>query len=149
MRTVRLHIDEAFTVARPPEDVFAFMVEPENLPKWQTVKTYVTPLTEGPTRLGSRFREGTKVGLRRWDQVVDVTEFEPGRLFGVKVTEGPQSSGRWTMEADGAGTRVRFDGDFQAPRLLGPVVRRVMRRQFRGYHENLRRAVEAGSKHDA
>ena len=123
-----MRIDDTFTVARSPEDVFAFMVDPENLVKWQTVKTYVTPLTEGPTRLGSRFREGTKVGPRRWDQVVEVTEFEPGRIFGVKVTEGPRSSGRWTMEPDGAGARVRFDGHFSAPRLLGPVVRRVMRR---------------------
>jgi uncharacterized protein YndB with AHSA1/START domain len=149
MRILRIRIDDTFTVARSPEDVFAFMAEPENLAKWQTVKTYVTPLTEGPTRLGSRFREGTKVGPRRWDQVVEVTEFESGRVFGVKVTEGPQSSGCWTMEPDGAGARVRFDGDFRAPRLLGPVVRRVVRRQFRGYHENLRREVEAGSHQEA
>jgi uncharacterized protein YndB with AHSA1/START domain len=140
-----MRIHQTFTVACSPADVFAFMVQPENLAKWQTVKTYVTPLTEGPTRLGSRFREGTKVGPRQWDQVVEVTEFEPGRVFGVKVTAGPESSGRWTLEPDGAGARVQFDGDFRAPRLLGPVVKRVVGRQFRGYHENLRREVEAGS----
>jgi uncharacterized protein YndB with AHSA1/START domain len=95
-----------FTVARSPEDVFAFMVQPENLAKWQTIKTYVMPLTEGPTRLGSRFREGSKVGPRQWDQVVEVIEFESGRAFAVKVTEGPESSGRWTMQPEGAGARA-------------------------------------------
>ena len=140
-----MRIHQTFTVARSPEDVFAFMVQPENLAKWQTIKTYVTPLTEGPTRLGSRFREGSKVGPRQWDQVVEVMEFESGRAFAVKVTEGPVSSGRWTMQPEGAGARVQFDGDFKAPRLLAPVVKAFIGRQFRGYHENLRREVEAAS----
>ena len=40
-----MRFEQTFTVRRPPEDVFAFMVDPDNLAKWQTVKTYVTPLT--------------------------------------------------------------------------------------------------------
>jgi len=63
-----VRFEQTFTVRRPPEEVFAFMVEPDNLAKWQTVKTYVTPLTDGPPRLGYRVREGTKVGPRQWDQ---------------------------------------------------------------------------------
>ena len=137
-----LRIDQTFSVSRPPEEVFAFMIAPENLAKWQTIKTHVTPLTEGPTRLGSRFREGNKVGPRRWEQVVEVVEFDPGRVFGVKVTEGPASSGRWTMEPDGSGSRVEFEADFTGPQWLAPILTRLMARQFRGYHENLRREVE-------
>src|SRR4051794_33440356 len=139
----RVRIQDTFTVNRLPQDVFAFMADPENLKRWQTVKTYVTPLTDGPTHLGSRFREGTKVGPRQWDQVVEVTEFEPDRVFGVTVTEGPTSTGRWTLEPNGGGgTRVRFVGDLTAPGLVAPIVRRVVDRQFRGYHENLRRELE-------
>jgi Polyketide cyclase / dehydrase and lipid transport len=115
--SVRIH--QTFAVARSPEDVFGFMVQPENLPKWQSDKTYVTPLTGVPTRLGSRFREGIKVGPRRWEQEVEVVQFEPGRLFAVKVIRGPEGSRRWLIEPDGAGVRVEFDGDFNAPRLLG------------------------------
>jgi hypothetical protein len=47
-----MRIHESFSVARSPKAVFAFMVAPENLAKWQTIKTPVTPLTEG--RLGIR-----------------------------------------------------------------------------------------------
>lgn len=35
-----MRFEQTFTVRRPPEDVFAFMVEPDNLARWQTVKTY-------------------------------------------------------------------------------------------------------------
>jgi uncharacterized protein YndB with AHSA1/START domain len=139
-----MHIEDTFTVRRSPEDVFAFMVEPANLAKWQTVKTYVTPLDDGPPRQGYRVKEGTKVGPRKLDQVVEFTEFEPGRALGVNVVEGPPSQGRWTMEPDGDGTRVHFSGELDGPRLLAPIIRRVATRQFRGYHEHLRHQLERG-----
>jgi hypothetical protein len=46
------------------------------------------------------------------------------------------------------GTRVTFtaEGALQGPmRLIGPIVARAIDRQFRAYHENLRRNVEAGT----
>ena len=137
-----MHLEQTFTIARPPEDVFAFMVEPDNLAKWQTVKTYVRPETEGPPRLGYRVREGTKIGPREWEQLVEFTEFEPGRALGVKVIEGPESSGRWTMEPDHAGTQIHFEAEMKAPPVIGPFVKWLTARNFRGYHENLRRELE-------
>jgi uncharacterized protein YndB with AHSA1/START domain len=134
-----VRIAQTFTIAAPPGSVFAFMVEPGNLARWQTVKTYVTPLDDGRPRRGYRIREGTKVGPREWDQVAEYTEFEPGRAFAVRVVEGPPSSGRWTFEPDGAGTRVRFELEARMPRLLAPL----LRRQFRRYHANLRRELES------
>jgi hypothetical protein len=138
-----LRLEQSFTVACPAEAVFAFMVDVENLAKWQTVKTYATPLTEGPPRLGYRVKEGTKVGPREWDQVVEFTQFEPGRVLGVKVIEGPPSTGSWRMRPEGAGTRVDFEAELEAPRLLAPLLRPVMTRQWRRFHDNLRREAEA------
>jgi uncharacterized protein YndB with AHSA1/START domain len=137
-----VQIEQTFIIARPPEDVFAFMAAPENLAKWQTIKTHVTPVSDGPPRLGYRVREGNKVGPREWEQLVEFTEFEPGRALGVKVVEGPESSGRWTLAPDGAGTRVHFVADMKAPALLAPLLKRIAARNFRGYHENLRRELE-------
>jgi uncharacterized protein YndB with AHSA1/START domain len=134
-----MRITEEFTVACSPEEVFAYMVNPENLAAWQTIKTFVTPLSEGEPRLGYRVREGNRVGPRRWVQVVEFVECEPGRAFGVRVVEGPPSRGRWLFEPDGEATRVRFEAEFGAPRLLAPI----MRRQFRGYHRRLCDQVES------
>ena len=137
-----MRITETFTVACPPEDVFAYMVEPENLAKWQTIKTFVTPLTDGPPRRGYRVREGNRVGPRRWEQIVEFVEYEPGRVFAVRVVEGAPSSGRWVFERDGEATAVRFEAEFRAPPLLAPVLKPLMRRQFRAYHRRLREQVE-------
>jgi hypothetical protein len=143
-----MRVEQTFSVARPPEEVFGYMVEPANLAAWQTSKVSVEPLTEGPPRQGYRLRERTKVGLRQWDQVVEFSEFEPGRVFGTHIVEGPVPvDGRWTFAEDGAsGTTVRFvaEGPLSGPsRLLEPLVRRGVDRTFRKAHALLARNVEA------
>jgi uncharacterized protein YndB with AHSA1/START domain len=135
---------DEFFVARRPEEVFDFMADPSRLARWQTSKTYVTPLTDGPPGPGYRIREGTKVGPREWDQVVEFTEFERGRTLAVRVVDGPPSSGRWAIVPEGNGSRVAFEGEAKAPPLVGFLLRRVLERQFRGYHAKLRRELEGG-----
>lgn len=130
-----------------PEAVFDYMTDPANLADWQTSKTSVEQLTEGPPRLGTRVRERTKPpGGKEFEQVVEFTEFERPRRFHVHIVEGPYPvDGTWTLEPDGAGTRVHFMADGQlsgALSLLQPVAKRVMARQFATYHRNLRRNVE-------
>jgi uncharacterized protein YndB with AHSA1/START domain len=137
-----LRIEQIFTVARPPEAVFDYLTDPSKVSEWQTAKTSIEPLTNGPPRLGSRVRERTKrPGGGEFEQVVEFTEFERPRQVRTHIVEGP-------YPVDGSGTRVRFvaEGQLRGPmRLLGPLASRMIARQFRAYHENLRRNLEAGS----
>jgi len=144
-----MRIEETFHVAQPPELVFDYMTDPANLADWQTVKTKVEPLTEGPPRQGTRIRERTKPPVgREFDQIVEFTEFDRPRRFHTHIVEGPAPiDGTWTFAPDGTGTRVHFvaQGELPGPmRLLSPVAARVMARQFAGYHANLRRNLEGG-----
>ena len=145
-----MRVEQVFTVRRPPGEVFAYMTDPANLAAWQTSKVSVEPLTDGPPRQGYRIKERTKVGLRQWDQVVEFTEFEPGRAFSTRIVEGAMPvDGRWTFEEEGAGgTRVRFvaEGPLTGPmRLIEPLVKRSVARSFRDYHARLARNVEAAA----
>jgi carbon monoxide dehydrogenase subunit G len=140
-----MRIEEAFSVARSPEAVFDYMVDPDNLADWQVHKTLVEPLTDGPTRLGSRVRERTKPPRgKEFEQVVEFTEFDRPRRFHVHIVEGPYPvDGTWGFAPDGDGTRVHFaaEGELSGVlRLIGPF---VMKRQFAGYHRNLKRNLEA------
>jgi len=54
-----VRIEQTFHVARPPEEVFDYVTTPSNLQAWQTSKTRVEVLTDGPPRLGYRVREST------------------------------------------------------------------------------------------
>jgi carbon monoxide dehydrogenase subunit G len=144
-----MRIEETFSVRRPPLEVFGYMTDPAKLAEWQTSKVAVQPLTDGPPRLGYRIKERTKVGLRQWDQVVEFSEFEPGRLFGTHIVEGSMPvDGRWTFEDDGAGgTTVHFvaEGELAgAARVFEPLLRGGVARSFRHYHAQLARNLEGG-----
>ena len=145
-----MRFEQELTIRRSPEDVFDYVTDPANLASWQTHKTLVEPLTEGPSRLGTRIRERTKPpGMKEFEQIVEFTEFDrPNRLH-VHIVEGPQPvDGTWTFTPEGDGaTRLRLvgEGDLQGPiRFLGPLVKRGMARNFRAYHEHLRKNLENG-----
>lgn len=143
-----MRISQSFSVAGSPESLFDYMTEPANLRSWQTSKTRVEPLSDGPPRKGYRVREWTKPpGAREFEQVVEFAEFErPSRLH-VHVVEGPYPvDGTWSLTPADGGTRVDFvaEGELRGlMRFARPIVQRIMSRQFAGYHDRLRRNVEA------
>jgi uncharacterized protein YndB with AHSA1/START domain len=143
-----MRISQTFDVARPPEAVFDYLTDPATLRDWQTSKTRVEPLTEGPPRAGYRVREWTKPpGGKEFEQVVEFTEFQRPRRVHVHIVEGPYPvDGTWSFTPAGDGTSVEFvaEGELRGVmRLAQPIVKRMLDRQFAGYHANLRRNVEA------
>ena len=137
-----MRITESFFVEAAPAAVFDYMTDPSKLAEWQTSKTSVEQLTEGPPRRGTRVRERTKPpGRREFEQIVEFTEFDRPRRFHVHVVEGPfPIDGTWSFEPADGGTRVDFCAEGELPRglrLLRPVVERIVARQFAGYHRTL------------
>jgi uncharacterized protein YndB with AHSA1/START domain len=132
-------------IARPPEDVFAYMTDPSNLDTWQDVEE-ATQLTRGPVGPGTRFREVHKVLGRRRTELTEVVAFEPGRRFDIRVVEGPPVDGRWNFTPDGTGTRLTFIPSVRLPprlRRLEPAVAWSTALAFGRFHRRLKRAVEA------
>lgn len=137
-----MRISETFVAAAPPEVVFDYMTDPANLARWQTSKTLVEPLTEGPMRLGTRVRERTKPpGAREFEQIVEFTAFDRPRRFHVHVVEGPYPiDGTWSLQPHQAGTQVTFvaEGELRGwLRYVSPLAQRAIARQFAEYHRNL------------
>ena len=144
-----MRVEQTFTVGRPPEVVFDHLTDPSKLADWQTSKTSVEQLTDGAPRVGTRVLERTKPPRgKEFEQIVEFTEFERPRRVHMHIVEGPYPiDGTWSFEPDGDGTRVRFVAAGEARgvmRVLQPIAKLVIARQMAGYHENLRRNVEAG-----
>jgi uncharacterized protein YndB with AHSA1/START domain len=144
-----MRIEQTFRVDAPRESVFDYVTDASKLASWQTSKTHVEKLTDGPPALGTRVRERTKPpGAKEFEQVVEFTEFErPSRLH-VHIVEGPYPiDATYSFEPDAGVTRATFvaEGPLSGlMRLLEPVLRRSMAKQFAGYHDKLRQHVEAG-----
>ncbi len=142
-----MHVEQMFFVARPPEEVFDYVTSPANLSSWQTSNRSGEPLTEGPPGIGSRFRERTNPPLGKvFEQVTEFTEFDRPRRVHVHIVERRYPvDGTWTFEPDRGGTRVGFVAEGELTgllKLLEPLARRLVARQFAGYHRNLKHNVE-------
>lgn len=145
-----MRIEQKFHIEQSPEAVFAYMTDPANLKSWQPSKLAVVPLTEGPPRQGYLIKETTKIGLRTWDQVVEFTEFEPGKVLATHIVEGSVPvDGRWTFADDGSGgADITFvaEGTFTGPmKLIEPLLKRGIERSFRQYHRLLAEQVESAA----
>src|SRR3954466_9081191 len=134
-------------IARPPEEVFAFVTDPAKLSVWQDAGE-VQQLTEGPVRAGTRFREVHKVMGRRRVGLTEVVECDPGRVFHIRVVEGPPVDGRWEFAPTrSGGTRVTLT---PLAHLSGRarVANRAMEQMtalvFHRFHRRLKRALERG-----
>ena len=138
-------------IARPPDEVFAFVSDPTKLSAWQDAEE-VQQLTEGPVRAGTRFREVHKAMGRRRVELTEVVECDPGRLFHIRVVEGPPVDGRWEFApARGGGTRVTLTPLAHLPgRARHVVPDRAMEQMtalvFRRFHRRLKRTLEQGAK---
>jgi uncharacterized protein YndB with AHSA1/START domain len=143
-----MRITETFVVDAPPGAVFDYMTDPSKLAEWQTSKTFVQQLTDGPPALGMRVRERTKPRAgKEFEQVVEFTEFDRPRRFHVHIVQGPYPvDGTWAFAPHGEGTEVTFvaEGELSgAARLLEPLFKPLLTREFAGYHRNVRSNLAA------
>lgn len=142
-----LRVSTAVDIARSPHDVFAFISEPENLPRWDPAIQAVRRREPGPVRTGSVLTVTAEEGGRRVTIDGEVTEFEPDRLFGLAATfSGVPLRLRWRVEPDGAGTRLTTEGEAELSGVLalaGGYIGGVVTDRLKVAHQNLKRVLEA------
>ncbi|MFI5225043.1 MAG: SRPBCC family protein [Candidatus Limnocylindrales bacterium] len=118
------------TIARPPADVFAFVADGLNAPKWRPGVIDIS-LTSG-SGLGAVYRQGVKgPGGRRIDADYEVTGFEPDRSLSFRAIAGPvRPTGDYRLEAVSQGTRITFSLEAELSGikklLMGGAVQKTM-----------------------
>jgi len=135
------------TIARPPGDVWPYLVEREKQALYTNVP--MTPLTEGPFRVGSRavlsFGRGP-LGARL---TLEITSLDPNeRLAFTTVSQGGiHWEGEYRLAAeDGMSTRLSQQGTLRFSglwRLAEPIVGVEMRRNELTELEKLKAVLEA------
>ena len=144
-RAEMITVTDSIEIARPPEQVFAYLTDPAKVSTWQNALE-VRQLTPGPVGPGTRFREiHTALGIRARPQVTEVVAFEPGRRFDLRVVEGPPIDGRWDLEAIDGGTRLTLTPTARLPRPLRfakPLAELVAAVLTARFHRRLKRALE-------
>ena len=147
-----LKLSETLHVDRTPAEVFDFIVNMENVPKWQPAVTRVTRLTDGPVRVGSQFREQARLAGRTIETTCEITTLESAKRFAFRAS----STGPFTYESQyelapaGAGTHLQIEGRFHFRgwwRLVEPLLAMEVRKESRQELAQMKAAIENAGGH--
>lgn len=112
-----LEFENTIRIDRPIAEVFAFLSDLENIPKWNYYVLEVTKLSNGPKGIGTMYHQVRKTD----EQDFRITELDQNHKMVVKTL--PQSSPslemRFTLYEEGNTTRIRdewrLDSGWPAP----------------------------------
>ena len=138
--------DSSVTIKRSSDEVFAFVTEPTNEPKWHEDVMEVKRTSDGPVGVGSSFEWNMNfMGTHRVQ--LEVLEFVPGlREVIAAVSSGPLTpTFTYTFERVKGGTRFTRHGEIKVDglmRLIEPVMKVIAPKHMQGLLEKLKLVME-------
>jgi len=142
---IEVHV--SIDIDRSPGDVFDFLADMANNPRWQRGMERCVWTSDPPLRLGSTYDQEARFLGKTISSSFEVTEFEPGHRIRIKTTTGsmPIDVTR-DVEALSDGTRVSaiVRGDASGIfRLAEPVMKLVVERSVHADYRRLKELLEA------
>ncbi|MFP3460873.1 SRPBCC family protein [Arthrobacter globiformis] len=141
------HAENEVTINRPASEVYAFLADGLNNPKWRSGVQSIA-LKEGVAGETGAVYSQTLTGPKGRPLQGDyrVTDAQPGRLLGFQVVAGPaRPVGSYALTESGDGTRVHFSLDLKLPilmRVLDSLVTKTMESEVAQLHK-LKEVLEA------
>ncbi|HLX58650.1 MAG TPA: SRPBCC family protein [Ktedonobacteraceae bacterium] len=126
------HAESTITIHRPVDEVFEFVLDGTNNPKWRPAVLDIQRVPGKPSDVGAVYKQGLKgPGGRRIDGDYEITECQPNQFIKFQVIAGPaRPTGAFRFESTGNSTQVTFTLDLASKgfaRLMEPMITQTMR----------------------
>ena len=136
-------------IDRPIEEIFGFISNPLNLPRWQSMLVEIKPLVPGLPGIGSKFSTKGEMMGRKIEGQLEITEFDSGGIFGYSGKAGPmQMHALITLKPVGTGAKVTFKAHAE-PGGMFKIAEGLLANQVKGQMEanliKLKSILEAGA----
>jgi carbon monoxide dehydrogenase subunit G len=136
-------------IRRPVEDVFAFLADFENVPKWNYAIVETQKVSPGPVGVGTTYRQ-TRSVPRTSEERLEVTVFEPARRLEVQGQIGPfRAKIGYLLEPTGGGTRLTNAVDLGSSGLLtlvAPLATSRVKHAVAANLDTLKQFLEEGGR---
>jgi hypothetical protein len=140
-------IEGEIVINRPLEEVFDFVADERNEPRYNPRMLRAEKISPGPIGVGTRFRAETKTMRGSAEMVIEVTTYERLRRLGSSTQlSSMEIHGTLAFEPFPEGTRMHWEWDVEPRGLFKPfssIVAWMGRRQERRIWANLKRYLEA------
>jgi uncharacterized protein YndB with AHSA1/START domain len=136
-------------IDRPIEEVFAFLADGENDPKFSPRVLEIAKTTDGPPGVGTVFASTVKDAGMKTEREFELTEFEPPtRIRWAEVSKNLVTApeGGYDLAREGSGTRVtvyNFLEGHGPGKLIAPLALRSARKGADDFGMAIKKAVEA------
>jgi hypothetical protein len=111
-------------IARPIKDVFGFLADLENIPKWNYAIVETRKVSKGPVGVGTTYHQ-VRSAPSRSEERLEITIYSQPRQLEIRGQLGPfRSRLFYALDATPEGTRVTNTGELELRgpgRLLGRV----------------------------
>jgi uncharacterized protein YndB with AHSA1/START domain len=141
--------DATTVIDRPIEEVFDFLADGENDPKFSPRVLEIAKTTDGPTGVGTVWASTVKDAGVKTKREFKITEFEPPtRIRWTEISKNMVSvpEGGYDLAPEGDGTRVTLFNSFEGSglgKLFAPLALRAARKEAPDFASRLKTAVEA------
>lgn len=133
-------------ISRPAKEVFDFITSSDNASKVVRSVTSMVKLTEGPVRVGTRYRETRMMNDKEQHAELEVIAYEPNQKYAMKnVTEGIETVYRYTFHPEADGTRLDLLCEVRAgglKKLMLPMVVSILKKEDGDHLQRLKKALE-------
>ena len=122
-------------INRPLDMVSSFVSNPLNIPHWQPAMREIKALSPGTVAVGSKFQVRVEMMGQKMEGVVEVTGFEPGKLFAVLMNNGPLKVAiTFNFKTLGSGTKLTVSVQGE-PGGMFKLAEGVLSKQIKGQME--------------
>lgn len=139
-------VQNSIHVARPIAEVFAYVADPANSPKWNST-VLDSSASETPVRAGTTIHSRVRFLGRTSELQAKVLELQPNTRFVTESLEPYRYTLIWTFAPENGGTRVVRAGDIDFRgllRLISPIlIRPLARRTDQASLERMKALLEA------
>jgi uncharacterized membrane protein len=141
-----IRFENSISIERPIDEVFAFLSDFENIPKWNYYVLEVKKISEGPVGVGTKYHQVRKTD----EQVFQITEFKLNQQVAVKTLPASslQFERRFTLQAQGNKTHIIDKWDelkTGKPALIEKLAARKVRSAVAENLSKLKELLETGS----
>jgi carbon monoxide dehydrogenase subunit G len=136
-------------IGRPVHDLWKYLTDPECVPEWQSSAVSSHQVSDGPMGVGTKLADERRFLGRRARSEVEVTEYEPERLFTLHGLSGPvRFTVRHRLSERGGGSRLDVEAEADPGgglgRLVRPMIERAAEHELKADFQRLKRILEAG-----
>lgn len=139
-------IEGEIVIERPVEEVFDFVADERNEPRYNPHMRRAEQISDGPIGVGTRFRAEIASMGRTLEMAIEFTGYErPRRLASSTHMSSMDTRGALTFDPVPEGTRMRWSWDVEPRgmfRAMGPLVARMGRRQEQRIWAGLKHLLE-------